>query len=420
MIAKILSTGDEVLFGDIVDTNAGFLSRTLKESGIKIEGIRVVGDDLDTLVSELNVISASSDLCIVTGGLGPTADDLTALACSRAAGVELSLDSHALASMKHYFRKKGFEFSKENEKQAFLPAGSTVIENHYGTAPGFYITFDECLFFFLPGVPAEMKPMFKKMVVPVINRKFNLSLNIGVRRATVFGLGESKVGAVLKDFDSLFPELKLSFRIKFPLIELKIVSMSSTEIESQNKDLKNALDWVTSKLGDYVVSDQGRDLAQEVGYLLKRLKKTLAIAESCTGGLISNLITDVAGSSDYFLFTAVTYTNDAKVNILGVDQQTIIDHGAVHEQTAIEMAAGARRAAGADFAISTTGVAGPGGGTDDKPVGMVCIGIAGPEKKAAKTHIFYFKNRDQNKKLFAATALNTLRQALIQIDGQTA
>ena len=414
MIAHILSTGDEVLLGDIVDTNSAFLCNGLKELGMEVKKITAVGDDIDTIASIISEISLQADLCLVTGGLGPTRDDLTALACGKAANDNLELNRQALKSMKSYFKKRGFDLTRDNEKQAVLPSTATMLINHNGTAPGFYIKINRCVFFFMPGVPSEMKIMFEKEVKNALVRDFNLFDDILIERLTIFGLSESKVGALLNGFEIKFPRLRLGFRADFPVIEVKIILFDSGKDKAKARShIAAAKQWAMEQLDNKVVSKQGLSIAQEVGLLLTQQKKTLAIAESCTGGLISNMVTDVAGSSNYFLFSGVTYSNDAKMNILKVQKETIIEYGAVHERTALEMAQGARRKAGADFGISTTGIAGPSGGTVDKPVGMVCIGIAGPSFSGAKTYKFSFDDRFKNKQMFAMMALELLRRHLV-------
>ncbi|MCK5099963.1 MAG: nicotinamide-nucleotide amidohydrolase family protein, partial [Desulfobacteraceae bacterium] len=273
-----------------------------------------------------------------------------------------------------------------------------------------------CLFFFMPGVPSEMKIMFKKEIKKVLVSKFSLFDDILIERLTVFGLPESKVGALLKEFKIKFPIIRLGFRADFPVIEVKIILSDSGKNKAEARsDIEAGKQWVILQLDNKVVSKKGLTIAREVGQLLTQQKKTLAIAESCTGGLISNMVTDVAGSSDYFLFSGITYSNDAKMNILNVPKKTIIDFGAVHEQTALEMAQGARLRACADFAISTTGIAGPGGGTEEKPVGMVCIGLSGPAVSMAKTYSFSFGDRGRNKKIFAMMALELLRRHLVSM-----
>jgi len=416
MIAHILSTGDEVLLGDIVDTNSAFLCGSLKDMGIEVQKITAVRDDEELICASICEISLKTDICLVTGGLGPTPDDVTALACSRASGQKLGLNRKALESMKSYFAKRGFTLNKDNEKQAMLPAGSHMLVNNNGTAPGFYIKINKCLFFFMPGVPSEMKLMFDEQIKQVLISEFRLNDDIFIERLTVFGLPESRVGALLKEFKQRFPEMRLGFRANFPVIEVKIILQGSDKNDKEARsEIDKAKQWAIQQLENKVVSDKGLSIPQEIGRMLSEQKKTLAIAESCTGGLISNMVTDVAGSSDYFLFSGITYSNDAKMNVLKVSKQTIVEHGAVHEQTALEMAQGARRQGNADFAISTTGIAGPGGGTEQRPVGMVCIGLSGPSVGLAKTYRFSFGDRLRNKKIFAMMALELLRRHLVSI-----
>ncbi|MCP3940069.1 MAG: competence/damage-inducible protein A [Desulfobacteraceae bacterium] len=417
MIAEILSTGDEVLLGDIIDTNSSFLCEKLKIMGIGVRQITAVGDEVAKISSVLGQIAKRADICLVTGGLGPTQDDLTARACAGAAGEKLVLNSMALETMTAYFEKAGFEMTQDNKKQAMLPESAGVLVNQRGTAPGFSMSMDDCHFFFMPGVPSEMKFMFEHGVKPRLLDIFGLTRQIFIERLTIFGLPESRVGALLEGFENKFSGMNLGFRAKFPFIEVKIVYplevCSKAVCDNVKKLMDAAREWVVLRLENKVISLRGQSLEQEVGRLLKEKKYTLAIAESCTGGLISNLVTDVAGSSDYFLFSAVTYSNGAKMNILKVAKKTLEAHGAVHEQTALEMARGVKKAAGAHWGISTTGIAGPTGGTDDKPVGTVCIGIAGPDFETVKRYTFNFGDRARNKKMFAATALEVLRRNLI-------
>ncbi len=416
MIAHILSTGDEVLLGDIIDTNSGFLCQGLKDMGIEVQKIMAVGDDVEAIATVIQEISRNADICLVTGGLGPTRDDLTALACSRASGQRLELNPQALASMQSYFAKRGFVLNKDNEKQAMLPETSRVLINHNGTAPGFYMKINNCLFYFMPGVPSEMKIMFEKEIKQLLADEFSLNDDILIERFTVFGLPESRVGVLLKGFKIKFPRMRLGFRADFPVIEIKIILINYDKDPNKTlSDMAEAKQWAIDQLENKVVSEKGLSIAQELGQLLTKEKKTLAIAESCTGGLIANMVTDVAGSSDYFLFSGITYSNDAKINILNVQEKTIVEYGAVHEKTALEMAQGARLKAGADFAISTTGIAGPGGGTEEKPVGMVCIGLAGPSVSMAKTYQFSYGDRLRNKKMFAMMALELLRRHLVSV-----
>jgi len=406
MIAEVLSTGDEVLLGDITDTNSSYLCSRLKDAGITVIRITAVGDDTKVISQALEAVAGRSTICLVTGGLGPTQDDLTAEACALASGKALELNLPALDSMKVFFEKRGYELTRVNKKQAILPSGAILLENSHGTAPGFEMEIGRCRFFFMPGVPSEMKKMFKEQVLPRLLDITGGTGQIRVERLMVFGLGESAVGEKLHGFKSRFPDLQLGFRARFPLIEVKLVA------HSENTGITAAKDWVAQQLGRKVISHQGLTLAQETGRLLTESGNSLSVAESCTGGLIANMITDVAGASEYFVFGATTYANSAKMDILKVSEQTLIDHGAVHEQTAREMAEGARQAGKSDWAVSTTGIAGPTGGSDEKPLGTVCIGVAGPDGSSARRFVLDAGDRERNKQLFAATALEMLRRQL--------
>ncbi|MEX1298577.1 MAG: CinA family nicotinamide mononucleotide deamidase-related protein [Desulfotignum sp.] len=413
MTAEILSTGDEVLLGDLVDTNSAFLCDRLKQMGIRVSQITVKGDDVAAVCATVEAISLRATLCLVSGGLGPTQDDITAMACAKAMGESLVLNSTALASMKTYFDRRGFELTPDNEKQAWLPASATVLENTHGTAPGFAFQLNQCWFFCMPGVPSEMKQMMETCVVPQIQTIQGTRTRLFIKRFTVFGLHESKVGVLLASFNDQFPEIRLGFRASFPTIEVKLVCDAGKDEKATQSVLERAGLWVGQQLGSKVVSDTGLSLQAEVGKLLAQQGQTLAVAESCTGGLISHLITQVPGSSQYFLLSAVTYANSAKIDVLGVKTDTLETFGAVHETTALEMAAGAKRVAGSDWAVSTTGVAGPGGGPTSKKVGTVCIGVAGPGGVAVSRKFeFRFDDRDKNKKIFAAMALELLRRYL--------
>lgn len=415
----VFSTGNEVLFGDIVDTNSAFLCRQLKLSGVTVIKTSAVRDDMTALVSEIKSIASAADVCVMTGGLGPTSDDLTAQALAKAAGVKIELDTAALSSMKKYFDKRGFDLTSANEKQAMLPKGATFMENRHGTAPGFSMTISNCRFFCMPGVSREMERMFDLKVRPQLNKITGHVGEIQVISLMVFGMPESRVEKALSDFSMQFPGIHLGFRIRFPMIEVRLswlkekVSDSGGGLDGAG-EMNQAKQWVMEKLGSKVISDQGLTLAQEVGRLLATRGQTISVAESCTGGLVAHLITDVPGASDYFLFSATTYANSAKEAILNVSPKTLEKNGAVDETIALEMAAGVRAAGRSDWAVSTTGIAGPTGGSEDKPVGTVCIGVAGPLESHSQRFLLDRGDRERNKQLFAAMALEVLRRELVK------
>ena len=413
MKAEIISTGNEVLTGAVNDTNSTWLASKLTEAGITIEKIVCVGDDVKAIAMALKESTKRADIVLVTGGLGPTEDDLTAKAAAIAADDSIVMNKTALAEIQNYFKKKGWDMPEINKKQAELPSKAAVIENIAGTAPGFSMDMGNCLLAFMPGVPHEMKKMFQKEIKPLIAKRFGHKEKILSEKITVFGLPEAEVNLRLKDFNENFSELTLGFRANFPLIEVKFFCQTA----AVNKNvmalkMKEAKNWIISKFGRRLVSAEGLSMEEEVGRLLILKKATIAVAESCTGGLIADMLTNVPGSSDYFLFSGVTYSNDAKINVLGVNKDTIIKNGAVHEDTAMQMAMGVKKISNADYGISTSGIAGPGGGTVDKPVGTVCIGIAGPDFARAKRYFFSFTERSMNKKIFAVTALELIRREL--------
>ena len=415
MKAEIIATGDEIRSGALVDSNSAFIAEKLEANGIEVVRHTSVGDDLPILVSTLREISGRVDVAIVTGGLGPTTDDLSAEAAAKAAGVELVLNQEALENVESFFKKYKRPMTASNRKQALIPNGCKVLYNPVGTAPGFSLKVGRCVFFFLPGVPYEMKRMLVAHVLPALKvLQGDASLHSRVRTITTFGLPESQAGEKVAGVESAFAGIKLGLRAHFPQIQVKLYGRD-TDAALLDQRLAAAGQWATERLGKHVISTNGETMEAVIGRLLLEQSVTLALAESCTGGLLANWLTNVAGSSDYFLFAGVTYSNRAKMDVLGVNPDTLERHGAVHEETAREMAQGARRVAGATYGLSTSGIAGPDGGTEDKPVGTVCVGFAGPERSFGRRLYFPFGKRMMNKKIFAMAALDMLRKELLNI-----
>ncbi len=413
MIAEILATGDEIRSGALVDSNSAHIARKLEEAGIEVVRHSSVGDDLESIESILSEIACRADIAMVTGGLGPTEDDLTAAAAARAAGVELVLDLQAFDAIEAFFNAHRRPLSPANKKQALLPAGADCLINTVGTAPGFQLKIEGCQMFFMPGVPSEMRQMMDAEVLPRLIELLGQSRSVRlVKTLSTFGLTESATAEHLQGFEQRFGDIKLGFRVKFPEIHVKLYGNGADEAALRSQ-LAKAEDWIAGQLGSRVFSNSGESLEQTVGRLLRARNQTVAVAESCTGGLIADRITEVPGSSDYFKLSAVTYANSAKIRILGVSAETLDSHGAVSEQTAEAMARGVQQISGASYGLSTSGIAGPGGGTDDKPVGTVCIGLATPDAVTAHRYHFTFDNRRLNKRIFAAMALELLRRELV-------
>jgi len=412
MIAEILSTGDEVLKGAVVDGNSAYIAERLVFSGINVSRHMCVGDDRGELVGIIEEISARADIAVVTGGLGPTVDDLTAETMAAAAGVALAYNEEADRSIEAFFGKLGRTRSDSDKKQAMIPEGARCIPNPVGTAPGFMLKIKACRFFCIPGVPAEMRGMLDNAVIPSIRTFAGIDEKpLLTRTLSVFGLPEAAVDEHLRGISEEFPSIKLGLCAEFPEIRVNLY-LSSEGHDNPHGLMDEAGSWVIDKIGNHVFSKTGASMPEEVGRLLKDKHATLSVAESCTGGLISHLLTSVPGSSAYFLLSAVTYSNQAKMDVLGVSSGALERFGAVSEEVAEEMAEGARRVSGSLFGISTSGIAGPDGGTEEKPVGTICIGVAGPGEVKSFRYNLPFGSRSRNKTIFAMAALELLRREL--------
>jgi nicotinamide-nucleotide amidase len=412
MLAEILATGEEIRTGALVDSNSAHIAGVLEEAGVEVARLNAVGDDLGRLKRLLSEIGARADLAVVTGGLGPTVDDLTAQAASEAAGAALAERPEARAAIEAFYRERGRPLNPSLLKQALLPQGADMLPNPVGTAPGFALTIGRCRFFFLPGVPFEMRRMLADQVLPAVDRLRGAGREVRrVRTLSCFGLTESLIGERVEAVAERFPGVRLGLRARFPEVQVKLYT-SASDAGAAEARLEAAAAWVRERLGDLLFSEAGEPMEVVVGRLLRERGATLAAAESCTGGLLASLLTDAAGSSDYFLLSVVAYANTAKSALLGVSEETLRRCGAVHEETARQMAAGARERAGATYALATTGIAGPGGGTPEKPVGTVCIGLAGPGGVEAHRFRFTYGERALNKRAFATKALDLLRREL--------
>ena len=418
MIAEILSTGDEVLTGAVIDSNAAHIAEALSKEGIAVSRQSCVGDDVAHLVSILQEISNRAEVAVVTGGLGPTPDDLTAEVMAKAAGVQLVYSDMANQSIEAYFKARKRPRNPSDKKQAMLPEGADCLMNPVGTAPGFVKKINNCRIFCIPGVPSEMRVMLSDSVLPYIKKLQGENPEISLTKTlSLFGLPESRVGEDLKELPEAFPGIRLGLRAKFPEIHVKLYARGKEKKEMADK-MDKAAEWVLSRIGRWVFSTTEQTMASEIGSLLIDRQETLAVAESCTGGLIANWLTDVPGSSGFFHFSGVTYANQAKIDVLGVSQDTLNRYGAVHENTVKEMAQGARKVAGTTFGLATSGIAGPDGGTDDKPVGTLCIGLSSLGDLQAHRIQLSFNDRLRNKSIFATTALEILRRKLLGIDNR--
>lgn len=413
MIAEILATGDEVRCGALVDSNSAHIATELEAAGVFVARHNCVGDEVGTIAAILSEIGARADVACITGGLGPTLDDLSAEAAAQAAAVALELDPVALEGVEAYFRARGRVMPVTNRKQALLPQGAERLPNPVGTAPGFALRIGKCMCFFMPGVPGEMRRMLRDEVLPRIARlQGSTSTCRAVQVISTFGLPESMVDERLTGFAERFSTIKLGLRARFPEIQVRLYGQGSTQ-QALQRDLAAAEAWIRQQLGPVVFTVRGWSLEAELGELLSARGVTLAVAESCTGGLIGHRLTEVAGSSRYFSLGVVAYANEAKQRLLGVPAELLLRCGAVHEETAMAMAEGVRRLAGSDYALATSGIAGPEGGTAEKPVGTLCVGLAGPEGAMGRRLRFSFVSRSMHKQIFAMAALELLRRHLL-------
>lgn len=406
---EILSTGDEVLTGMIADTNAAFLADQMGSLGFEVLRHTTVGDDRAILEETFRALGARADVVLCTGGLGPTVDDLTTEVAAGILGVGMKLDEPALAYMEGLWRSRGRAMPENNRKQAMLPESADVLTNPIGTAPGFSVKIGNAHFFFMPGVPREMKRMFAEQVIPRIQKLQPDPTVFDVRVYRTFGLTESAADQVLSGLEAQFPGVKLGFRAHFPELQIKL-TVKGPDITAARARLEAAADEVKKRIGPNIFSD-GDAIEAVIGAALRRDKATVATVESCTGGMIAQLITNVPGASDYFDRGFVTYTEASKHELVGVPEALIAEHGVVSEECARAMADGARTVARTTYAISVTGFAGPGGGTDDKPVGLVYIGLAGPKETIVR-RINWPGQREQIRSIAAMVGLDLLRRAL--------
>jgi nicotinamide-nucleotide amidase len=405
-----LSIGDELLCGETVDTNQSHIAGRLFEAGLTVRRHLTVPDDEEAIAAALGELSQRFDQVVVTGGLGPTPDDLTAAAAARAAGVTLEPSAEALAHLARFSERIPGGLHPANDRQALVPLGSSLIPNPLGTACGFSLRLAGARFFFLPGVPFEMERMLEQSVLPALvgeqvgNRGLRCTLKL-------FGISEAAAAAKLA---GLLPEgspVQLAYCVQFPEIHLILRAPSRHEAL-----LEAAAGEIRDLLGHYLFAEGEETMDTALASLFRSSGATLALAESCTGGLIAARITRVAGSSAWFLEGAVTYSNAAKTRMLQVPAELIESRGAVSAEVAAAMASGARAASGADLALSVTGIAGPDGGTPEKPVGTVFIALADRSSCVVKQYQFP-GDRDRVRSITCFGALNLLRKHLLDFPG---
>jgi nicotinamide-nucleotide amidase len=433
--AEILTIGDELLRGEIVDSNKSLLSDRLLGLDIQTRYHASVCDDPEDMTDAFRRAAARSDVVLVSGGLGPTRDDLTTEVLAQTFDRPLVLDEGALETIRAFFRGVGREMTENNAKQARFPEGAEVLLNPIGTAPGFLLGVEGAAFFCMPGVPRELERMMDEQVLPRIasmqaraagaqrgtaerssEESADRSSGAQVVRATLlrtFGMGESTLDDELKDI-AASGDVSLGFRTAFPDNYLRPLARAATVEEAEAK-LAHVCDAIRERLGPLVYGEGDETLPAVVGRLLREHGRTIAVAESCTGGLVAERITEVPGASSYFAGGVVAYANAAKTALLGVPEATLAEHGAVSEAVARAMAEGARTRFAADFGVATTGISGPGGGSAEKPLGLVHVALA-QEGGTHSDHFVFPLDRSRHRLLTAQIALDWVRRALLGVE----
>jgi nicotinamide-nucleotide amidase len=404
--ACVVSIGNELLNGHTTDTNCSYICGRLLSIGIPVVGAYTVGDDIKQIVRSLKRAAEDADIIIVTGGLGPTDDDLTRQAFAELLDVELQVRPALLKDIRKFFDDRQLPMPEKNIIQACIPKGASAIDNPFGTAPGVFVRTKKNLFFAMPGVPVEMKYMLEKSILPCLERKGRAGFTV-VKKVRCFGAGESAIAETLGNLLERGRKPLINITVGSGVITLHVVASAETKKQAQQLAKKD-VDHLRSLLGDLIFGFDEQTLPEVVGHWLMKHHKTITVAESCTGGLVAKFITDIPGASDYFNEGWVTYSNKAKAEMLGVPRKLIEKHGAVSEQVASAMAIAARQKAKSDYAIAITGIAGPTGGTKQKPVGLVYISVCDENNCQTKKCLFTY-TRELIRQRAAFTALNMLR-----------
>jgi len=417
MIAHLITIGNEILIGDTINTNASWLGNTLTENGINVERVITIGDSLDEIIETIRHSSQKADVIITTGGLGPTHDDITKKALCNYFDVGTKLHEPTLNYIKKIFKKRNIPFSDSNYDQALVPENCEVMFNKWGTAPGMWFNHGTTSIAVLPGVPHEMKELTLQGILPRVRKKMGDTGYYYVHYFKLAGIGESSLSdLVIGDVSKLLKNgISMAYLPGGQGQMIRISCIKETR-KAAEREVDPLLKHIREKAKEYIFSEEADDtISAAIGRLLREQELTLSTAESCTGGLIASLITDISGSSDYFEGTIVSYSNDVKIKVLGVDKEALIEYGAVSKQVALQMAKGVAEQLETDIGISTTGIAGPTGGSPEKPVGTIWIGYwSKNEHFGIKTQLT--KDRILNKERASAIALDVIRRRLSDIE----
>jgi nicotinamide-nucleotide amidase len=411
MNAEIITIGDELLIGQVVDTNAAWIANKLNLLGIDIRKIVSVSDTKESIFKALEQVDKSTDLMILTGGLGPTNDDITKTALAEYFHAKLVMNNEVLEKIKAFVIKRNGDLNERNKQQAFVPENCTVIQNTIGTAPGMWFENKGRIIISLPGVPFEMKEMMNNHILKELEKRHK-NFHILHKIILTQGLAESTLAEILEEWEKNFPkELSVAYLPSPGIIKLRITGKGKNRkyIEEQ---INNKVSALKNIIPDYICGYDDDKLEENLGKLLKEKKATVSVAESCTGGNIGRLITSIPGSSDYFKGGVIAYSNAIKENILNVSKRNIENYGAVSKQVVEEMAKGILDLFKTDFSIATSGIAGPTGGSDEKPVGTTWIAVASKHRVITQKFIFG-DQRDRNIQRASLTAMNMLQKLIL-------
>ncbi len=408
--ASIITIGDELLIGQTVDTNSAWMGTHLNDAGIWVQRRVAVGDDREAILSALEEESAKSKVVLITGGLGPTADDITKPVLLEYFGGRMVQDIDTYTRVMALFESRGLPVLERNVAQAMVPDSCTVLPNLRGTAPGMWFEKNDCIFVSMPGVPHEMKGLMENAVIPRLQERFETPALLHHTLITS-GMGESFVAERIRDFEAALPKhIKLAYLPSYGLLKLRLTTEAPDKITAA-AEMKDAFQTLRSLVADILVAEADLPMGMILGNALLEKGKTVGTAESCTGGRIASQIAAVAGSSRYYKGSVVTYANEAKINLLQVNPNTLQQYGAVSEQTVREMAEGALETLKVDCVMAVSGIMGPDGGTDEKPVGSVWIAVGG--KGDIRTMLYRFRyDRPRNTEMTVVAAMNELRKWL--------
>ncbi len=393
MNIEIINIGDELLIGQVVNTNASFMAKELNKVGFNVNRITTIADDSLEIETSVKKALENADSVIITGGLGPTKDDITKYTLAKIFDSQMIESQEVLANIKTIFDRRGFELTPTNRLQALVPEKCRVIENLVGTAAGMCFEKDNKLTFSMPGVPFEMKEMLIKHIIPILQSHYKPDA-IFHKTIITQGVGESFLSDMIEEFELALPKyIKLAYLPSANMLRLRLSARGENEKEVK-AELDHQIDKLMPLIKDCFLGFNEGDLSHVLADMLIKEGKTVSLAESCTGGNIARKITINAGSSQYFKGSVTAYANDIKVSVLGVDEKAILEHGAVSEEVAKQMALGAIKIMNSDYSIATTGVAGPDGGTDEKPVGTVWVAVANNKGECIATQHNFYSSRD--------------------------